>query len=66
MKKWFRNFWWNCLPLLHVHIQIPFFEVQTTLMERVWEYEKLSYMVWYVRIFRWKFAIDLFRNFRKK
>ena len=48
------------LPVMRLEIEIPFFSVSTSLMRYHYELNNLSYAIFHVRIFKWRFEINLF------
>ena len=62
-SKWarfWRRFWALWTPLLRLELEIPFVSIATALYYRKWHNGTLSYLVWHIRIFRWRFIVDFY------
>jgi hypothetical protein len=48
------------MPLLHVDIAIPFFEVRTVLMQDRLDCFTIEYVSFDIRLWKWRFSISLY------
>lgn len=58
--------WRLFLPLLHLHIQIPLFEIRTSLMSDSNTSYIRDYVSVLVRFWKWKFEFALYDTMQRK
>ena len=53
------------LPLLHVHVELPFISVTTSIMKREHNDMEFEYVMLDVRVYKWGFGIALYDTMRR-
>jgi len=62
IKEKIKRFWFLSLPLIHIHLEMPFIEIRTMVMYRYWDRMAFTYSAFQIKIFKWEFYIDIFED----
>ena len=60
--------WMKCrvyFPLFHFYLELPLICIKSCLMHHIWNNRSFSYIAFEVKIWKWRFEIDLYEDMRR-